>query len=62
MATAAAVAASLIGLSAVTGGPPQRSAAPTVELQQEFTAGIPQEGIVLGFSAAPVTLVEFADL
>jgi protein-disulfide isomerase len=62
VATAATVAATLIGVSAVRGDPPQRSAVPTSGAQYELFAGIPQQGIVLGSTAAPVTLVEFADL
>ncbi len=63
VATAATVAATLIAVSAVQGDSPQRSSTePTLRVQQELFAGIPQQGIVLGSPAAPVTLVEFADL
>jgi protein-disulfide isomerase len=62
VAVAATVAAILIGVSAVRGDPPRRSTEPTVEVQPELFAGIPQQGIVIGAPAAPVTLVEFADL
>ncbi|MGZ8708139.1 MAG: DsbA family protein, partial [Gaiellaceae bacterium] len=62
VAAAVAVAATLIGVSVVRGDPPRQSTEPTLEVQPGVFAGIPQEGIVLGSTAAPVTLVEFADL
>ena len=62
VATAVAVAATLIGMSAVRGDPPRPSTQPTPGAQYELFAGLPQQGIVLGSTAAPVTLVEFADL
>ena len=62
MATAAIVAATLIGVSAFPGEAAQRSVEPPLEVQHGVFAGIPQQGIVLGSTAAPVTLVEFADL
>jgi protein-disulfide isomerase len=36
--------------------------APVVDAQASFLDGIPQDGVTLGDPAAPVTLVEFADL
>lgn len=59
---ALAGAATLIGVSAMRGDPPAPGQQAAAGLQRGVFAGIPQRGIVLGFAAAPVTLVEFADL
>ena len=65
---AAALAAGLI-LASVLGSaedePPSVTPAGTVEGAgeiEQLLAGIPQDGVALGDSEAPVTLVEFADL
>jgi protein-disulfide isomerase len=62
VAVALAGAATVIGVSAVRGDPPAPEKRPTAGVQRGVFAGIPQRGIVLGSAAAPVTLVEVADL
>lgn len=59
IASAAAVAAALIAASQLGA---RDAAEPVSRQQSELFAGIPQHGLTLGRDAAPVTLVEYADL
>jgi protein-disulfide isomerase len=64
-ATAALLAAALIGFSALSGDDGESAPPPAAKVDGRDTArlfaGIPQDGIALGRPDAPVTLVEFAD-
>jgi protein-disulfide isomerase len=57
---AALIAASIVGSRSSGAAPAATAAAPTA--RNALFAGIPQEGTVLGDPAAPLTLVEYADL
>jgi protein-disulfide isomerase len=57
---AAGLAAALVAASQL--GALDREAAPAVQATHSSLAGIPQRGLALGASGAPVTLVEYADL
>jgi protein-disulfide isomerase len=58
---AALVAVSVLGSGDAAGEKAPEAVAPQVERNPLFR-GIPQDGIALGSAAAPVTLVEFADV
>lgn len=63
VAVAVLVAGAFVAVSAVQGRSSKGAAAPVSKTApKSLFAGIPQNGIVLGSPAAPVTLVEFADL
>jgi protein-disulfide isomerase len=64
---ALAIVAGLVAVSLLTGGDDESTATATGELAgaaetATLLRGIPQDGIALGLSDAPVTLVEYADL
>ena len=66
LGTAATLAAMLVGASLIgareDGSVPVPAAAPAREPETSLFAGIEQSGAALGSPAAPVTLVEYADL
>ena len=69
LGVAAAVAAVLIGASQIGAGDGEATARTTTPTStdparavQSLFAGIEQQGLALGSPAAPVTLVEYADL
>ena len=65
LAGAASLAAALIAASVVSSGGSEAAPAVTAEApakRNPLFVGIPQDGIALGDPAAPLTLVEYADL